>query len=385
MLPLPNRSFFLFGPRGVGKSTWLKHQLPNALYIDLLKSSTFLELSSSPDHLEALASPLKSDAWIIIDEIQKLPELLDETHRLIELKKCRFALCGSSSRKLRRASVNLLGGRAITKNLEQFSGGELGELFDFTRSLEWGMLPYVQTQPEAAAEILDSYVNTYIREEIKEEGFVRRVQPFARFLSVAGRLNGRVLNLQNVSRDAGVPRSTLDVYFSILEETLLSHSLPAYRPHLKVRETAHRKFYWFDPGVARAAAGLLFETVDRIWLGLALETLVYHELRVYNEVKGLHKGLYYYNTPNDMEIDFVVETGRERQDRKAGVVCIEVKLSEKWDRAWEKPMRSMAASDRIGVEKMIGVYTGVNEYEFDGVKVLPYKKFVSDLHAGNLF
>jgi predicted AAA+ superfamily ATPase len=381
----PDRSFFLFGPRGVGKGTWLKNRLPDALYIDLLKSSTFLELSSSPDHLEALVAPVQNNSWVIIDEIQKLPELLDEVHRLLELKKCRFALCGSSARKLRRAGVNLLGGRAVTRNLEQFSGDELGSRFDFTRSLEWGMLPYVQTETGSPAEILDSYVNTYIREEIKEEGFVRRVQSFARFLSIAGRLNGRVLNLGNVSRDAGVPRSTVDVYFSILEETLLSHFLPAYRPGLKVRETAHPKFYWFDPGVARAAAGWLFEPVDRMWLGLALETLVYHELRVFSEVNGLHKGLFYYNTPNDMEIDFVVETNRRQQDRKARVVCFEVKLSEKWERAWERPMRSIASSDIVTVDKMMGVYTGTNEYEFDGVRVLPYGKFVTELHAGNLF
>ena len=301
------------------------------------------------------------------------------------LKKYRFALCGSSSRKLRRAGVNLLGGRAVTKNLEQFNCDELGERFDFSRSLEWGMLPYVQDETGSVAEILDSYVNTYIREEIKEEGFVRRIQSFARFLLIAGSLNGRVLNLKNVSRDAGVPRSTVDVYFSILEETLLSHSLPAYRPNLKVRETAHRKFYWFDPGVARAAAGLLFEPVDRTWLGLAFETLIFHELRVYNEVNALHKGLYYYNTPNDMEIDFIIEVTRRQQNRKACVVCIEVKLSDKWNRSWERPMRSMAAGDTIVVDKMIGVYTGENEYEFDGVRVLPFTKFITELHEGKLF
>jgi uncharacterized protein len=384
-LLLPDRSFFLFGPRGVGKSTWLRNRLPNALYIDLLKSSTFLELSSSPDHLEALVAPLPDNSWVVIDEIQKLPELLDEVHRLIELKKCRFALCGSSARKLRRAGVNLLGGRAVTRNLSQFSGDELGERFDLTRSLEWGMLPYVQTESGSPAEILDSYANTYIREEIKEEGFVRRVQSFARFLSVAGRLNGRVLNLGNVSRDAGVPRSTTDVYFSILEETLLSHSLPAYRPGLKVRETAHPKFYWFDPGVARAAAGRLYENADRMWLGFALETLVYHELRVYNEVNGLHKGMYYYNTPNDMEVDFVIETARRGEGRKPRVVCIEVKLSEKWERAWERPMRSLTSGGVVDADKMVGVYTGTNEYEFDGVRVLPYNKFVIELHAGKLF
>lgn len=146
------------------------------------------------------------------------------------------------------------------------------------------MLPFVREDQEAAIEILAAYMNTYLKEEVREEGLVRRVPPLVRFLSLAGRLNGQVVNMQNIAREASVSRSTGDTYFSILLDTLLGHFLPAWRPGLKVREATHPKFYWFDPGVARAAAGWLRDPVDRIWQGNALETLVYHELRVYNEV-----------------------------------------------------------------------------------------------------
>ena len=277
LLKPPDRSFFLFGPRGVGKTTWLKNVLSEAIYFDLLDASLFLELSQNPGHLGPMIGERTENSWIVVDEIQKIPELLDEVHRLIETKGWRFALCGSSARKLRRGGVNLLGGRAITRYLDAFSCKELKKAFDVKFSLQWGFLPYVQLDRKNAPDILNAYVNTYIKEEIKEEGIVRRLPPFLRFLTIAGQLNGQLINRRNISREATVPRSTVDVYFSILEDTLLGHFLPAYRPNLKVREQTHPKFYWFDPGVARAAAGLVFDPVDRLWMGIALENLIYHE------------------------------------------------------------------------------------------------------------
>ena len=227
LLKLPDRSFFLFGPRGVGKTTWLKNMLPNASYFDLLDAALFLELSQQPDHLSPMVGEQPENSWIVVDEIQKVPELLNEVHRLIEMRGWRFALCGSSARKLRRGGVNLLGGRAITRYLDTFSYKELQEAFDTNFCLQWGFLPYVQLDRKNAADILNSYVNTYIKEEIKEEGIVRRLPPFLRFLNIAGQLNGQLVNRQNISREAAVPRSTVDVYFSILEETLLGHFIPA--------------------------------------------------------------------------------------------------------------------------------------------------------------
>jgi predicted AAA+ superfamily ATPase len=163
LLKVPDLSFFLFGPRGVGKTTWLKEVLPDASFFDLLDSSLFLELSRNPDTLEAMIGNRPKDSWVVIDEIQKIPSLLDEVHRLMETKGWRFALCGSSARKLRRGGVNLLGGRAITRNLDAFSCKEFGEAFDVEFSLQWGFLPYVQLDRENAADILNSYVNTYGR------------------------------------------------------------------------------------------------------------------------------------------------------------------------------------------------------------------------------
>ena len=282
LLTRPDRSFFLFGPRGTGKSTMLRQVLPEAIHLDLLDASLSLELSRDAHRLEAIIGDRPKGAWIVLDEIQKTPALLDEVHRLMESRHWRFALCGSSARNLRRGGANLLAGRAITLNIEGFSAGELGKEFNLSHSLEWGMLPFVREDPEVAIEILAAYMNTYLKEEVREEGLVRRVPPLVRFLSLAGQLNGQVVNMQNIAREAAVSRSTMDTYFSILLDTLLGHFLPAWHPGLKVREATHPKFYWL--GVARAAVGWLRDPVDRIWQGTALEILVYHELRVYNEV-----------------------------------------------------------------------------------------------------
>jgi len=174
--------------------------------------------------------------------------------------------------------------------------------------------------PGHEAEILESYVHTYIQEEIKAEGIVRQVPPFLRFLSVAGQLNGQSVNAANVSREAAVPRVSVDSYFEILVDTLLGHFLPAWKPGLKVRERARPKFYWFDPGVARMAAGLGSDPVDRAWQGFALETLLFHELRVFNEVSAKHRALSYYRTAAGVEIDFIIETRKRTSSAKPAVV-----------------------------------------------------------------
>jgi len=385
LLEAPERSFFLFGPRGVGKTTWLRHAFTEAAFFDLLDPSLSLELSQKPGNLEAMVGKMPEDSWVVIDEIQKIPDLLDEVHRLMETRGWRFALCGSSARKLRRRGTNLLGGRAITRNLDAFSCKELGETFDVDFSLQWGFLPWVQLYRQNVHDILNSYVNTYIKEEIKEEGIVRSLPPFLRFLNIAGQLNGQLVNGQNISSEAGVPRSSVDVYFSILEDTLLGHFLPSYRPKLKVREQAHPKFYWFDPGVARAAAGLLFDPVDRLWKGTALENLIYHELRVYNLTQNRNRPIFFYRTASGVEIDFVIETRKRQQSSLAHIVCIEVKMAEKWDRRWERPMRSLSSHERIHVDKMIGVYTGKRVYHFDGIDVMPVVDFLNLLHQGGIF
>ena len=385
LLSRPNRSFFLFGPRSVGKSTWLPQVLPDAVFFDLLDTSLYLELAQNPHALEALAGHLPEDSWIVLDEIQKVSDLLDEVHRLMETRRWNFALCGSSARKLRRGGPNLLGGRALTRHLETFSSCELEDRFDPEYSLEWGFLPTVQFDRKNGPDLLSSYVNTYIREEIREEGAVRNLSPFLRFLEIAGLLNGQIVNGQNISREASVPRSNVDVYFSILEDTLLGHFLPSYRPRLKVREGAHPKFYWFDAGVARAAAGLVFDPVDRQWLGTALETAVYHELRVHNHTQGKNRPIAYYRTASGVEIDFVIETRKRTMSSPPHIVCIEVKLAQKWNRTWERPMRDLQQTDGIQIDRMIGVYTGERLYHYDNLDVLPLPIFLRQLHRGEVF
>lgn len=304
---------------------------------------------------------------------------------MIESRRWRFALCGSSARKLRRGGANLLAGRALTLNMEGFSAAELGDRFDPNFSIDWGFLPSVEMDRSQAAEILAAYVNTYLKEEIREEGLVRNVPPFLRFLGVAAQVNGQAVNGHNIAREASVPRSTVDTYFAILTDTLLAHFLPAWRPGAKVRESAHPKLYWFDPGVARAAAGLHRDPQDRAWRGTALETLIYHELRVFNEASGKHHAISYYRTPSGVEIDFVIETRKRQADRVPHVVAIEGKLAPKWDRSWERPMRDLAAQPGLKVDRCIGIYTGSRGYEFENVRVLPLREFLTALHSGDVF
>jgi predicted AAA+ superfamily ATPase len=322
---------------------------------------------------------------VILDEIQKIPALLDEVHRLMELRGWKFVLCGSSARKLRRGGVNLLAGRAVTRFLGPFSSAELGDSFNLKSALEWGCLPAVHLEPDNAADILSAYVHTYIREEIREEGIVRKEPPFLRFLNIAGLLNGQVVNGENIAREASVPRSSVDVYFSILTDTLLGHFLPAWRPHFKVREQTHPRFFWFDPGVARAAASLLVDPVDRLWKGCALETLVFHELRTYNEVSQKHRLIAYYRSAGGSEIDFVIDTRKQQPSSPAHVACIEVKLAERWNRTWEKPIRALKNSPNIKVDRMLGVYTGDRAWYYDGFDVLPVPDFFQQLHSGRIF
>jgi predicted AAA+ superfamily ATPase len=386
LLQPPERSFFLFGPRGVGKSTWLKKNFKDAKSFNLLDSRQFLRFSKDPRILGDLVDDLPPGAWVWIDEIQKVPALLDEVHRLMEEKRIRFALSGSSARKLRRGGANLLAGRAITRQMEPFSFAELGRPFELKKALEFGLLPLVVLHPQDASDILNAYVHTYIKEEIREEGAVRKVEPFLRFLEVAGAMNGMQLNSSNIAREAQVSRSSVDNYFSVLVDTLVGHFLPAYRPRVKSREEAHPKFYWFDPGVARASAGLIQDPPDSLWLGRSLETLIFHELRVYNEISGKRRPIAYYRTKSGSEIDFVIETRKASSGQpKPAVVCLEIKHSKKWDRSWETPMRSLREENGVSVDKMVGIYLGSESLNRGDIEVLPYEVFLKRLYAGEVF
>ena len=385
LLEVPDRSFFLFGPRGTGKSTWLRDVLPKAVRLDLLDTALAYELEREPHRLEAMIGKLPAAGWVVLDEIQKIPVLLDEVHRLMETRQWHFALCGSSARQLRKVGVNLLAGRALTLAMAPFSAVELGDRFEMGAALEKGLLPVVQMDPPYAVATLRAYVDTYLKEEIRQEGVVRKLPPFLRFLALAGQMNGQAVNGQNIARDVGISRSSIDSYFSVLEDTLLGSFLPAWQPQVKVREKSHPKFYWFDAGVARAASGLLGDPPDRTWLGSALETWLLHECKIRNAVSGQQRGLYYYASASGGEVDLIIEKRRPTASVPARVVAVEIKLSEKWDRKWERASRSLTSSRRVEVERMIGVYTGTRSYSFDGFDVMPALQFVKELHAGKIF
>ena len=230
-------------------------------------------------------------------------------------------------------------------------------------------------------DFLEAYFATYIREEIKEEGYVRRIEPFVRFLEIMGNLNGQIINVENISRESGVKRVTLDSWISILEDTLIGFRLPGWRPGFKVRESAHPKFYWFDTGVARAASGLLYQGLDRTWLGWSLETWILHELRSWSHYNRLGYQFFYYALPSDNDVDVIIETRKSTPRNRGEIVGIEIKLSKKWDRAWEKPLRELKKAKTINVKRMIGIYCGREILTLDEFTVYPVEMFLERLRS----
>jgi predicted AAA+ superfamily ATPase len=241
------------------------------------------------------------------------------------------------------------------------------------------------SDPRYRSATLSTYVETYLRQELLQEGLLRKIEPFSRFLQVAGILNGQVLNVLNVSRDAHVGRSTVEKYFEVLEDTLIGARLPAYQPGIKIKETTHPKFYFFDSGVARACAGLLEEEVDSFWRGFALETYLLHELRAYNHYRQRNRPIHYYSVLGGGEIDFVIETKRKTPSQSPEVVCIEVKHARRWDRRWCEPCLDFGAERKIKVKARFGVYLGSEEQAVHGMRILPLPVFLEKLWEGEVF
>jgi predicted AAA+ superfamily ATPase len=275
------KSFFLLGPRGTGKTLWVKTQFKNSLYIDLLESNRYTELHANPQKLEALI-PSDFNGWIILDEVQRIPELLNEVHRLIEKNHYKFILTGSSARSLRKKGVNLLAGRALTFSMYPLTVTEVGKDFQLDAALKFGMLPavFIDKSPQL---FLESYVKTYIREEVLQEGLTRNVGGFARFLEVASFSQAQVLNASEIAREAFIHRKVVASYFDILEDLLLAHRLPIFTKHAKRRMITHQKFYFFDVGIFRAIRprGPLDSPAEID--GAAIETLLFQELRAIND------------------------------------------------------------------------------------------------------
>lgn len=378
-LQAPSKSFFLFGPRGVGKSTWLKHNFTKAKTYNLLDQRLFLRLSKDPGALKDELLVLPKKTWVVLDEIQKVPALLDVVHDMIEDRGLLFALSGSSARKLKRGGGNLLAGRAVTRALFPFTSHELGPNFNLKAALNWGLLPLVHNDQNSAKDTLMTYFQTYIREEVREEGLIRKIEPFLRFLEIAGILNGQQVNASGVARDAMISRSIVDQYFSILEDTLVGFLLPAYRPKAKVREQGHPKFYWFDPGVARSAAGMLENELEKGWLGHSLETLVLHEIRSFLAYHQLNFPVFYYRTKNGVEVDFLIELKRATLSKPAEVVSIEVKLANKWDSRWSA-LQPLSEAPNVKILGSYGIYTGDQRLVSHGMEIYPFCEFVHDLY-----
>ncbi len=367
LLPLlKKKSIFLFGPRQVGKTWLIKHALPRCRTYDLLDSRTYLKLNRSPERLEQELRP--EDRIVVLDEIQKVPHLLDEVHRLIESRGIHFLLTGSSARKLRRGGVNLLGGRARTRTLHPFTYRELGERFDLIRALDLGLLPAIYLSDEPR-EDLQAYAGTYLQQEVAAEGLTRNIPAFSRFLEVAALCNGQMLNFAKIANDAQVARTTVQEYFSILQDTLLAYELPAWGKTRKRKATTTSKFFFFDVGVARFLQGRRYLEEVSPEFGEAMENYIFHELRTFIDYRGWGS-LAYWRSKSGFEVDFILDDA----------VAIEVKGTRSVSR---RDLRGLhALREERNLKRYLLVCREETPLTVDGIEVLPWNLFLQQLWDG---
>lgn len=304
--PPIKESYFLFGPRGTGKTTWLKHVYKDALWIDLLNLQEERLFSMQPELLSERIATNPTKKTIVIDEVQKVPKILDVVHGLIEEKRgLTFILTGSSARKLRKGGVNLLAGRAIWKNFSPFMGCELNENFNLEKALKTGMIPLIW-MAENAEEKLNSYVNLYLQEEVKAEALVRQIGNFARFLEIISYSHGSIVNFSNISRECEVPRKTVENYFQILQDLLLGYAIDVFEKRSQRATASHPKFYFFDPGVFRVLRKKGFLDLSSEIDGAALEGLVAEHLRNWIHAQQELFTLNFWRTRAGLEVDFIL-------------------------------------------------------------------------------
>lgn len=302
--PNSKHSVLMFGPRGTGKTSWLKQHFKDALYFDLLNDKTYTEFSAYPTRLSERIPQAYSN-WVIIDEVQKVPAILNEVHRLIESRGLRFILTGSSARKLRQQGVNLLAGRALIYYMHPLTSIELGKQLNLDQSLTFGHLPMAVTSQEAE-KYLASYITAYLKEEVFQEGLIRNLALFARFLETASFSQGETLNYTEIGREVASNRHTISNFFDILEDLLIACRLPIFNKRAKRELVNSPKFYYFDVGVYRhlRPKGPL-DSPEEIG-GPALETLFLQEARAYNDYFELGYGFHYWRTREQKEVDFVL-------------------------------------------------------------------------------
>lgn len=358
------RSLFLFGPRQTGKSTLIRQQLADVRQINLLESDTYLALQRAPQRLrEWCAQP---GELVVIDEIQKLPQLLDEVQLLIEQRRLRFLLTGSSARKLRAGGVNLLGGRARSLHFHPLSIHELGGRFDLARALHHGLLPAIYLGDEPGQD-LAAYVGTYLREEVAHEALTRNIPAFARFLEVAALCNCEQINYSKVAADAQVARTTVQEYFQILRDTLLGWDLPVWQKTRKRKPTATAKFQFFDWGVVRHLRGTGHVRSPSPEFGHAFESWVGHELKTWCDYRGQGAELCFWRCRAGHEVDFVL--GDE--------VAIEVKAS---DNVTARHVAGLGAlREEALLRRHVVVCQEARRRVVDGVEVLPWREFMDEL------
>ncbi len=368
----PDQSFFLFGPRGTGKSCWLVHTYSNALVVNLLEPDVYREMSARPERLSQLVLADSDRNPVVIDEVQRVPELLNVVHDLIERRpEIHFVLTGSSARKLRRGGVDLLAGRALHRSLHPFMAAELPD-FDLQEALVRGLLPIVVAAPQPT-DVLKAYATLYLEEEVRLEGWARNVGDFARFLEAVSFSHASVLNVSNVARECQVERKTVAGYLEVLEDLLLSFRVPVFSRRARRKTAAHPKFYFFDAGVYRSLRprGPLDrpEEID----GCAFEGLVAQHLRAWIDYSGNECDLFYWRTQAGVEVDFVVYG-------EGGFWAVEVKNT-----ATVRPhdLRGLKNfRDDYPECELIFVYRGAQRLLVDGVLCVPGEEFLRGIQPG---
>ena len=360
---LEHQSIFMLGPRQTGKSTLLKTRFPQALYIDLLADEVFRQLSSAP---ESLRHAVGDHKLVVLDEIQKLPRLLDEVQRLIDTRDTRFLLTGSSARKLRRGRANLLGGRALFFQLHPLTSIEIG-LDSIDRLLERGGLPGIVDSP-IHWEALKAYAGAYLREEIQAEALTRSIENFSRFLDVAAHFNGQQINYTKIGNDSQVPPRTIKDYVQLLEDTLILHIVPAFWHRNKRKLVATEKVYFFDLGVANALCGRRTLPVASPEYGTALEQFVFLELRAAIDYLRLDVELTYWRTQTGLEVDFLV----------SDAIAIEVKATKRVSSSDLKSLRAIGEERRLQKRVLVcrEPYARMTE---DDILILPLRSFCEQL------
>lgn len=370
-LPLNlNQSAFIFGPRGTGKTAWLKKNFPDAIYFDLLSAETYNALLASPNEL-GKHIPEGFTGWIIIDEIQKVPILLNEVHRLIESNDYRFILTGSSARSLRRKGVNLLGGRALEFRMHPLIVQEVGEAFSLESALQFGTLPaaFFVNDPQ---HYLETYIASYLKEEVQQEGVVRNLGNFTRFLQIASFSQGEVMNYSQIARDAAVSRKVVEGYFGIVEDLLIGFTLPVFNKHAKRRLVSHSKFYYFDVGLYRALRpkGPLDspEQID----GPALETIFISHLKALNDYYRLGYTFYFWRTTHGTEVDFIAYGEK-------GLIAFEIKRKKILH---SKDLNGLESFRKdYPIAQCFLIYGGEHKQYHKAVTVLPIVNALSELKS----